>query len=147
MPMSINPDFWESLDVDSITGPPLTAEMIHAAEATLGYKLPESYLRLLRIKNGGTPKRRCCPTGRPDWADDHVEITTLLGIGGKRAIDSPSSGSQFMIREWGYPDVGVYIAHSPSAGHDGIMLDYRACGLEGEPCVIHVDTEADELQV
>lgn len=131
-------------DSDSYTGPALTEQMIRAAESQLGYTLPPIYLQLLLVKNGGSPKRRCFATGKPGWADDHVEVTNILGIGGAWGIDSPQRGSQFMIREWNYPDVGIYIAHTPSAGHDGIMLDYRACGPAGEPRVLHVDVEGDE---
>jgi hypothetical protein len=52
-------------------------------------------------------------------------------------------GSRFWIEEWGYPDVGIYFADCPSAGHDMILLDYRKCGKNGEPEVAHVDQEHD----
>jgi SMI1/KNR4 family protein SUKH-1 len=147
----LTPDFLVSFfdTATHFTGHPLTDAMIRAAEAKLGYKLPEAYLQLLRVKNGGSPSRQCFPTGRSGWADDHVRIISIRGVGFPRGIDSHYQGSRFMIEEWGYPDVGIYLADTPSAGHDGIMLDYRECGPEGEPCVIHVDTEADapEIQV
>ena len=136
-------DFWGETE-DGYTGPPLTPEAVRAAESVLGYKLPESYLRLLRVRNGGSPRRCCYPTVvRTSWAEDHIRITTLFGVGFERGIDGEHE-SRYMIREWGYPDVGVVIADTPSAGHDTVMLDYSECGPQGEPRVIHVETESDE---
>jgi SMI1/KNR4 family protein SUKH-1 len=144
-------DFWADAPDDWVgdiapwhqyIGPELTDESVRAAELALGYKLPVSYLRLLRVQNGGLPRRRCFPVGR-----GHIEVTGLYGVGGWYGIDSPNRGSQYMVREWGYPDVGVVIAPTPWGGHDAIMLDYTDCGPQGEPRVIHVETECAERRV
>ena len=127
-------------DSDYYTGPPLTDEMVEAAERRLGVKLPAAYVALLRVRNGGQPVRHCHPTTFPtSWAPDHIDIGAILGIGGNRGIDADTYGtpsSIYMVREWGYPDVGVVICDTPSAGHDTVMLDYTS---GGEPAVVYVD--------
>jgi hypothetical protein len=139
-------DFWD--ESDEFTGPQLTEQMVRDAERRLGYKLPESYLQLIRSRNGGTPKRRCFPTQEPtSWAEDHIYVCGIRGVGGEWGIDSESLGSRYMIEEWEYPDVGVVIGETPSGGHDTVMLDYSECGPMGEPRVIHVETEVDEPEV
>jgi hypothetical protein len=141
-----DPGFWDDFFDSSnyYTGPPFTEAMVAAVETTLGYVLPRSYLRLLRVKNGGAPKRQCHPTGGTSWSDNHVRVTAICGIGGRWGIDSEQCGSRHMIREAGFPDIGIFIGWTPTAGHDGIMLDYTACGPRGEPRVLLVDAEAGE---
>jgi hypothetical protein len=139
--MSRPPGVWDDFFAASneYTGPPLTDAMVAAAEAALGYKLPAAYLQLLRVKNGGTPKRQCYPTGGTRWSDNHVRVTAICGVGGRRGIDSPQYGSRYMIEQGGFPDVGIFVGWTPAAGHDGSFLDYRACGPSGEPRVMYLD--------
>lgn len=120
-------------------------EVIESIEKQLGYKLPDSYIELMRTQNGGLVNKSCFPTNESNsWADDHVAITGFLGIGKSKTNSLCGAlGSQFMIDEWGYPAIGVYFADCPSAGHDMILFDYSNCGKDGEPEVVHVDQEND----
>lgn len=140
-------DFWEDSDhslTQYVEDSP-TDELIYSVEQELGFKLPASYIELMKIHNGGTPKNCCFPTAEStSWAEDHCAITGIMGIGRTKTYSLCGSlGSQFMIDEWGYPYTGVFICDCPSAGHDMIMLDYSKCGKEGEPEVVHVDQEWD----
>ncbi len=65
-------DFFD--DSEYYTGPPLTDAMVAEAEAKLGYQLPQAFLELLRIKNGGSPRRQCHPTSGTSWSDNHVRM-------------------------------------------------------------------------
>ncbi len=129
------------------TGPPLTDALVASAERALGYTLPASYLHLLRVKNGGCPKRQCHPTGGTHWSDNHVRVATIFGIGGQWGIDSEQFGTRHMIRQAGLPEIGIVVGWTPTAGHDAIMLDYGICGPRGEPRVVHVDPEDDASAV
>jgi hypothetical protein len=126
------------------TGPPLTDAMVASAERVLDYALPASYLELLRVKNGGCPRRQCYPTNGTHWSDNHVRIVTVFGIGGQWGIDSEEFGTRHMIKQAGLPEIGIVVCWTPAAGHDAIMLDFSACGPRGEPRVVHVDPE-DEM--
>jgi len=139
--------FWEDSEyaLNSYVSEPPTDDMIAAVEQELGYKLPKDYITLMKRHNGGVPINTCFPTTMAtSWAEDHIAISGIMGIGHEKSYSLCGDlGSRFMIEEWGYPDIGVVFGDCPSAGHDVIMLDYRACGPEGEPAVIHVDQEDD----
>lgn len=140
-------DFWDDSEyslkeyVEEIP----TEELILSVEQELGFKLPASYIELMKMHNGGIPNNSCFPTAtRTSWAESHIAITGIMGIGRtKNNSLCGSLGSQFMIDEGGYPNTGVFICDCPSAGHDMIMLDYSKCGKYGEPEVVHVDQECD----
>lgn len=138
-------DFWEDSTYarDQHVDEPLTDELLASVEAELGYKLPASYIALMKTQNGGIPKNTNFPTDEAtSWSEDHIAITSISGIGRRKSYSlCGDMGSQFMIDEWGYPTIGVVICDCPSAGHDLVMLDYRLCGKDGEPQVVHVDQE------
>lgn len=137
--------FWDDNDyaLEEYVSQPVTEQLIHEIENELGYKLPESYIYLMKKHNGGVPNNPLCPCKeKTSWADDHVAIECIFGIGRDKAYSlCGEMGSQFMIDEWHYPAIGVAICDCPSAGHDMIFLDYRECGPNGEPKVVHVDQE------
>jgi hypothetical protein len=150
--MELPPDFdaqhfWDdsSYALEEYTEPAPSDELIARVEADLGYRLPPFYVALMRVRNGGVPVNTRFPTTEATgWANDHVAITAICGIGYEQRISlCGDQGSQFMLDEWGYPAIGVVVCDCPSAGHDLVMLDYHACGPQGEPAVVYVDQESD----
>ena len=140
-------DFWDdcSYSQDNYIEEHPTDEIIAETEAKLGYKLPQSYIRLCRMHNGGMINKGCCPCNEStSWSEEHVGVTGIMGIGFNKTYSICGElGSQFMIDEWNYPNIGVAICDCPSAGHDMIFLDYSLCGPQGEPEVVHIDQEGD----
>lgn len=122
-------------------GPSVRDEMVSRAEAELGVRLPRSYVDLLRVQNGGRPRRRCLRTTfATSWGPNHIEVEIIYGIGGEWGIDSSSGigGSNYLIAEWDFPRIGVVIGDTPSAGEEVLMLDYSTVGSHGEPSVAHI---------
>lgn len=145
--IQIPSDFWEQSDYASNTysSPPFDDETLSSIQVEIGYGLPASFVALMRTQNGGAPRRTCYRTkSATSWATDHIAVTGLYGIG--RSKPNSLGGefcSKFWNDEWGYPQIGVYFADCPSAGHDMLCLDYRVCGKDGEPMVVHVDQARD----
>lgn len=139
--------FWDDCDygLKNYVAPSPSQDTVAACEKELGYKLPASYVRFCQEHNGGLPRNTCFPTEiATSWAEDHVAIHGIFGIGSDKPYSiCGNKGSKFWIEEWEYPAIGIVICDCPSAGHDVIMLDYRACGPQGEPEVVHVDQESD----
>ena len=137
--------FWDESDYSrKQTEPPPSDALIAEVEAALGFQLPDAYVELARMRNGGCVERCCYPMSEPtSGSDDHIMITSSSAIGHSDNALLGSMGSQFMQQEWGYPSWGVVFTDNPSAGHDVLMLDYRQCGPQGEPSVVFVDQESD----
>ena len=115
-------------------------DLIISIEQELGYKLPVSYVELMKLHNGGITKKSSYSVNE----EDYIEITGIMGIGRTKTYSLCGEiGSQFMIDEWDYPKIGVCICHCPSGGHDMVMLDYSNCGKDEEPEVVHIDQESD----
>jgi len=140
-------DFWDNGDYarENYVGEPLTDELLASIEEELGYRLPRTYIELMKAQNGGTPRLTNHRTQEAtSWAEDHIAITGIYGINRSKPYSlCGRTGSQFWVDEWEYPPIGVYFCDCPSAGHDMICLDYRRCGPDGEPHVVHVDQEFD----
>ena len=51
-------DFWDNSEYanEEYVGDSLTDEMVESVEGELGYKLPQTYIELMRCQNGGMPK-------------------------------------------------------------------------------------------
>jgi hypothetical protein len=118
--------------------PPASAQDVENVEALLGVRLPAPYTALLAQQNGGCPRRGYCHLGvDTSWDGQGFLVDEVLGIG--PGADGGILASRYLIGEWGYPDVGVVVAYTPSAGHEVVMLDYTDCGPRGEPVVLYVD--------
>ncbi len=118
---------------------PLSDEAVKIAEETLNIKLPISYINILKQQNGGYIKFNAHPTDVPtSWADNHVNVDHLFGIGlGK---EKGILDSEYLIKEWGLPKNVVILAGD---GHSWIALDYRK--RKAEPSVIYIDVEENQV--
>jgi hypothetical protein len=80
-------DFWNESEYalkEYVSNSP-TEELTSSIENELGYKLPFSYIELMNNQNGGMPKNCAFPTTeQTSWAQDHVAISGIMGIGRKK---------------------------------------------------------------
>jgi predicted DNA-binding WGR domain protein len=108
----------------------LTNNKIKEAEDELGFKIPESYLKLLRIKNGDETWR---PIG-----------THLLEMTGFSSLEGlvENTYDALWANDAPYPDIGIFFADTES-GHEKLVLNYKDIVVEGEPSVWHLDEESE----
>ena len=137
-------DIWDDrqYSIAHYIGRPAGDEDIAEAEKTLGYTLPASYKELIRVHNGGILKKNAVTV---DDTDYYVEGLYGIDPEVENSVLSEEFGHRFWIEEWGYPEIGIAITDTPSAGHDMFFLDYRKCGPEGEPAVVLIDQGFDYL--
>lgn len=130
--------FWDTRS-DYLVQEPLADEALRAAEAELGVRLPEEYVALLQVQNGGvvSDQFNAFPTtGRTSWAPDHVGFAELMGIG--RPLESILDSSTYFEEEEGFEGQAVLLTGD---GHWWIALDYRG---GDDPSVVWLDTELGE---
>lgn len=63
---------------------PPSETLIREIEAELGYKLPASYIELMKLHNGGilASVKSCFPCDEStSWSSDHVAVNGIAGIG------------------------------------------------------------------
>lgn len=137
-------NFWDDNEYASkeyVSKPP-TDELIASVEEALVFKLPASYVSMMKVHNGGVPQNRYFPTGQAiSGVRKGVMISGILGIGREKSHSlCGAAGSRFVIENGGYPEIGVVICNCPSES-EIVMLDYRPSGNDGEPEVVHVDKE------
>ncbi len=107
-------------------------ELISRAEATMGYRIPESYRELLRFSNGGS-------------VNGELEECWLTEIYGIAADPDNFNGLEAMYdnwkNNWQYPDIGIPFGETGSAGHDMYYMDWRVTDENGEPRIVRIDNE------
>lgn len=113
----------------------LTDDMIKNAENKLGVKLPNSYIELCRIQNGGYITYDAFPTSVPTgWADDHISVDHIRGI-----EEDGILSNDYYIEEWELPKDILLICGD---GHTWTAMDYRQ--TKEEPPIIYIDLEWGE---
>jgi hypothetical protein len=77
--------------------------------------------------------------GYTNWTNNVVAVAGIMSIGREKTWSIGKAHVQCR------PDIGVVIADTWDCA-DKILLDYRACGKNGEPSVVCVDSNA-HLQI
>lgn len=116
---------------------PITDKDIERAEEKLRIKLPTSYINLLKVQNGGYINFDSFPSDVPtSWADNHINVDHILGIGEENGILE----SEYLIQEWGLPKNIILVSGS---GHSWVAFDYR--NTKEEPPVIYIDVDSGQI--
>lgn len=137
--MDYKKSFWDNADQPN---PILTDEMVKRAEENLNVKLPDLFIELLKIRNGGYTKGFVFPMyEKTSWSDNHVPFDEMFGIDFSNTIESQQSimDSPYLTEEWGLPEKQVIISGD---GHWWITLDYRI--NDHSPTVAWIDTEMEQ---
>lgn len=115
---------------------PVSEAELAQFETSRGVKLPASYVRLLRLQNGGRVRKELFLT--PDDQDYHIE--EIAGIGEGRS-SSLNLLQRYPVEDEAGRDVSdLVIPFGRLTGYGFLALDYRECGAHGEPSVLAVDT-------
>ena len=125
------------IDEDMYQLDSLTKEMITCAETLFDVVLPDEYIGILSIQNGGyllhgTNSYLLMPSNSPI----EIQIDYLMGIGRNTGIlDTPH-----FQEEWNLPKGLILIGGN---GHEWVALDYRysrTC-----PTIVYINSEEESI--
>jgi len=128
--------WYESEDSKKYDCGPLDDETIKKTEEQLGFKLPESYIYLMKKHNGGLLRKNYLAIKNTDGFND---LDGIYGIG-----DNNYSVNRQNEDKYDHEENLLSICDSNS-GHVLIYLDYSECGPQGEPRVIAIDNETSTV--
>ncbi|MBE0188582.1 SMI1/KNR4 family protein [Bacillus subtilis] len=112
-------EIWENSEYDPFRLKDISEDEIKKVEKKLNLTLPEQYKKLIIQQNGGLINFNAFPTDQEtSWADDHIEVDHIRGIGKDLGILE----SEYLIKEWGLPQRLLLIQGD---GHNWVALDYR----------------------
>ncbi|WP_409303924.1 SMI1/KNR4 family protein [Peribacillus sp. SCS-155] len=126
---------WEEHIDDNLKGE-LNEETLQKVERQLQVDLPESYINLMKKRNGFYLTKKYYPTTIPNsWGKNSVYVNELYGID----EDSGLIDTLYLRSEWGIRSKKLVIisAEPPTF----ICLDYRR---RKNPSVIFIDVEANQ---
>lgn len=110
----------------------VTDDVIENAQSKLKVQLPEAYIALMQVQNGGELINRKLVVG-----DEVVSVDYINGIGHKSGDGILLSST--LKREWGLSNRLVYLF---GGSHTWIALDYRRYKGNNPP-VVYVDLELE----
>lgn len=143
---------FENVDLDSLwyegetfgkedyeCGNDVSDDLIESIEKDLGFKLPKSYIFLMKKHNGGILSKNCVHINtrkRYGMTKRYDDIEGIYGLGrGKRCSIYEAN------KEKEYFEENLIAICSSNSGHANVYLDYSICGASGEPRVIAIDNE------
>ncbi|WLV23751.1 SMI1/KNR4 family protein [Aciduricibacillus chroicocephali] len=108
--------FDTDMDIDHETLEELTDDTLIQVEKKLRVKLPESYVSLMRVKNGGTLAYRVLHSEK--LPDDEMLVESIMGID----LEDGIGKSPYLTEEWEIDKDFVLFAGD---GHEWLAFDYR----------------------
>ena len=147
-------DYWIN-PFDEAVNPGASQELINQVESTLGVKLPEDYLRAMRLQNGGW-LRYCIyclpdpieqrpqppPADPPCYASPcYIDLNTYCPIEKLMPLLTPHEEG-WDIRLDNLHLLIIFWRDGPSF----LCFDYRESGPQGEPSIVFINVDQGKEQ-
>lgn len=117
---------------EEYTFPPFTSKELEETEKTIGWKLPKSYIELLKLQNGGMINHN-------EFEESWLSVIYGISLNDNGLTDMYDN----WINEWEYPNIGIPFGETQSAGHDMYFMDFETVDKNGEPRIVLIDNELD----